>query len=325
MASTPPPPNNFFIPPIPRVNARQRGSLNTSFSFGPQSLVNSYIDANSSSSALDPNRSILQVSPIRPSPIRLLRRARESIGRHPLANDTTDIFQDTIDLSEGTADEQEEEVEWGMVDRMRLWRHDALMQHLFDSAAFWGDKILSWTSKPPSISGSGPSIQDRCIDDPNDAFWLAQTFFMTHQYARAEQLLIRAFPTSAVNHDVTKFPLTNGRAYPLVQFSTVHPNIAALSSKGKAREVPEPVSPSKRGMRLPVGPSSMVNAAVEYPNGASRLVDMSVACRYLAALCQVRLFLLTWLGYAHATSGTTREVAQRNRNVRRIKPISGFR
>ena len=148
MASTPPPPSNFFIPSIPRVNTRQRGSLNTSFSFGPQSLVHSYIEANSSSfSALDPNRSILQVSPIRPSPIRPLRRARESIGRHPLANDTTDIFQDTVDLSEGATDEQEEEVEWGMVDRMRLWRHDALMQHLFDSAAFWGDKILSWTSE----------------------------------------------------------------------------------------------------------------------------------------------------------------------------------
>jgi len=110
---------------------------------------------------------------------------------------------------------------------------------------------------------------------------------MTHQYARAEQLLIRAFPTPTVNHDVTKFPLTNGHAYPLVQFSTVHPNIAALSGKGKAREVPEPVSPPNHGVRLPVGPSSMVNAAVEYPNGASRLVDMSVACRYLAALCQV--------------------------------------
>jgi len=148
MASTPPPPNNFFIPPIPRVNPRQRGSLNTSFSFGPQSLVNSYIEANSGSSALDPNRSILQVSPSRPSPIRPLRRAGESIGRHPLANDTTDIFQDTTDLSEGLTDEQEE-VEWGMVDRMRLWRHDALMQHLFDSAAFWGDKILSWTSESP--------------------------------------------------------------------------------------------------------------------------------------------------------------------------------
>lgn len=154
MASTPPPPNNFFIPPIPRVNPRQRGSLNTSFSFGPQSLVNSYIEANSSSSALDPNRSILQVSPIRHSPIQPLRRARGSIGRHPLANDTTDIFQDTTDLSEDATDEQDEEVEWGMVDRMRLWRHDALMQHLFDSAAFWGDKILSWTSKLASVSPS---------------------------------------------------------------------------------------------------------------------------------------------------------------------------
>ena len=118
---------------------------------------------------------------------------------------------------------------------------------------------------------------------------------MTHQYARAEQLLVRAFPTPTVNHDVTKFPLTNGHPYPLVQFSTVHPNIAALSNKGKGREVPEPISPPKRGVRLPVGPSSMVNAAVEYPNGASRLVDMSVACRYLAALCQVRLPLSTIL------------------------------
>ena len=171
MASTPPPSSNFFIPSIPRVNPRQRGSLNTSFSFGPQSLVNSYIEANSSSvSALDPNRSILQVSPIRPSPIRPLRRARESIARHPLANDTTDIFQDTIDLPEGDTDEQEEEVEWGMVDRMRLWRHDALMQHLFDSAAFWGDKILSWTSKPLPHTRMGPRCSEsrrrrsqRCI------------------------------------------------------------------------------------------------------------------------------------------------------------------
>lgn len=151
-----------------------------------------------------------------------------------------------------------------------------------------------------------PGFYTHKSDDPNDAFWLAQTFFMTHQYARAEQLLVRAFPTPAVNHDVTKFPLTNGHAYPLVQFSTVHPNIAALSNKGKGREMPEPKSPSKIGIRLPVGPSSMVNAAVEYPNGASRLVDMSVACRYLAALCQVRLPFSTQFTHPKATSGTTR-------------------
>ena len=146
---TSPSANNFTIPlAIPRLQTRPRGSLNTSFSFGPQSLVNSYIEANSSTaSALDPNRSILQVSPIRPSP-RGSRKIRESGGRHPLANDTTDVFNDSLDISRNTDTDEfdEEEPEWGMIDRMRLWRHDALMQHLFDSAAFWGDKILSWTS-----------------------------------------------------------------------------------------------------------------------------------------------------------------------------------
>lgn len=32
----------------------------------------------------------------------------------------------------------------------------------------------------------------------------------------------------------------------------------------------------------------MVDVAVEYEGGVSRLVDMSVACRYLAAQCQMR-------------------------------------
>jgi anaphase-promoting complex subunit 6 len=62
---------------------------------------------------------------------------------HPLANDTTDVFQDSDD----DADDEYDSYEWGMVDRMRLWRHDALMQHLYETAAFWGDKILSWTSE----------------------------------------------------------------------------------------------------------------------------------------------------------------------------------
>lgn len=66
-------------------------------------------------------------------------RAKESAGRHPLANDT---FQD----SEVDADD-EDEYEWGMVDRIRLWRHDALMQHLYETAAFWGNKVVSWTSE----------------------------------------------------------------------------------------------------------------------------------------------------------------------------------
>ena len=159
MTSTPPPSNLFIIPPMPLLpspsSSRHRGSISSTFSFGPQHLVDSYLDANSSTisnlnSALDPNRSVLQASPLRSSP-RHHKKARSSISRlpHPLANDTTDIFQD----SEDDADD-ESEYEWGMVDRLRLWRHDALMQHLYETAAFWGDKILSWTSMPSFIPPS---------------------------------------------------------------------------------------------------------------------------------------------------------------------------
>lgn len=166
MASTPPPSNPYHSTPIgsaprlptPSSSRHPRGSIGSSFSFGPQHLVDSYIDANSStislsnnhSLALDPNRSVLPASPLRGSPRRTRKRQGDTAERrggggysgHPLANDTTDVFQESDDDAD-----DEDEYEWGMVDRMRLWRHDALMQHLYDTAAFWGDKIVSWTSE----------------------------------------------------------------------------------------------------------------------------------------------------------------------------------
>jgi anaphase-promoting complex subunit 6 len=50
-----------------------------------------------------------------------------------------------VDMDDEDDEEEEEEKSWSMVDSMRLWRHDAIMQHLYETAAFWGDKILSWT------------------------------------------------------------------------------------------------------------------------------------------------------------------------------------
>ncbi|KAF8737592.1 hypothetical protein AX14_012591 [Amanita brunnescens Koide BX004] len=141
-----------------------------------------------------------------------------------------------------------------MVDRMRLWRHDAMMQHLYETAAFWGDKILSWTN------------------DPNDAFWLAQTYFMTHQYSRAEQLLTRPFPINPPKPPNHLKPLTNG---------------LSSATKGKFREQDEP-QPHSTPSRLPVGPGGMIEVPEDLQDRVSRLVDMSVACRYLAAQCQVR-------------------------------------
>lgn len=59
------------------------------------------------------------------------------------------------------------------VDKLRLWRHDAIMQHQYKTAEFIGDKILELTS------------------DPNDAFWLAQVYYSNGNYYRARQLLAR--------------------------------------------------------------------------------------------------------------------------------------
>ncbi|KAK7206442.1 hypothetical protein BZA70DRAFT_276608 [Myxozyma melibiosi] len=65
------------------------------------------------------------------------------------------------------------QAELSQADRLRLWRHDALMQHQNQTAVFVGDTVLALT------------------DDPNDAFWLAQVHYNTGHYARARQLLMR--------------------------------------------------------------------------------------------------------------------------------------
>ena len=206
---------------------------------------------------------------MRSSP-RLHRRAKESTGRHPLANDTTDVFQESDDDAD-----DEDEYEWGMVDRMRLWRHDALMQHLYETAAFWGDKILTWTRKKIAFLCHLHAFIIHA-DDPNDAFWLAQTYFMTHQYSRAERLLTRPFPTAPPRRQSTPVPSTNGHLFP--------------SAKGKGREQDPPQLMQMQMPRLPMGPAGMIEVPEELQERVSRLVDMSVACRYLAAQCQVCQF-----------------------------------
>lgn len=96
---------------------------------------------------------------------------------------------------------------------------------------------------------------------------------MTHQYSRAERLLTRLFPTSPPKRPVSPTPALNGRPH---------------SSKGKGREREYDASQLMLAMpRLPMGPGGMIELPEEMQDRISRLVDMSVACRYLAALCQV--------------------------------------
>lgn len=69
----------------------------------------------------------------------------------------------------GTSGSNEEPL--SRAEKLRLWRHDAFMQHHYETAEYIGDKILSLTN------------------DANDAFWLAQVYFNRGDYLRAHTLL----------------------------------------------------------------------------------------------------------------------------------------
>ena len=58
--------------------------------------------------------------------------------------------------------------------RLRRWMHDAMKQHLYETAIFWGQQVVALETSEAAY---------------NDAYWLAQAYFLTHQYERAEQLL----------------------------------------------------------------------------------------------------------------------------------------
>jgi anaphase-promoting complex subunit 6 len=60
---------------------------------------------------------------------------------------SVEIEGDHVMGEEDSDEDEEEEVTWSMIDSMRLWRNDAIVQHMYETAAFWGDKILSWTGE----------------------------------------------------------------------------------------------------------------------------------------------------------------------------------
>ncbi|OWB79392.1 hypothetical protein B5S32_g3613 [[Candida] boidinii] len=69
--------------------------------------------------------------------------------------------------------ESEEEVPLTQAQKLRIWRHDALLQHHYETSIYIGDKVLSLTN------------------DPNDVFWLAQVHYMSGNYLTARNLLSR--------------------------------------------------------------------------------------------------------------------------------------
>lgn len=72
---------------------------------------------------------------------------------------------------------------------MRNWREDAMKHHLYDTAIFWGDKILSLETGQIAW---------------NDAYNLATAYFLTHRYAQAEHLLRTPLPLAHLEENEDK-------------------------------------------------------------------------------------------------------------------------
>jgi len=174
------------------------------------------------------------------------------------------------------------------------------------------------------------------LDDPNDAFWLAQVHFQTGQYARAERLLTRPFPAkpTLVSESTSTLAMTPA-PHPLGGFPPVSSS-SPVKGKGKAHNLIDLQSDSsfflsamggqpKVTVRPPVDqfdasfdgdeslraglhleandlldPDEKIRGgfgentaagdiAMMEEEGLSRLVDMSLTCRYLAARCQYQL------------------------------------
>lgn len=170
-------------------------------------------------------------------------------------------------------EEQEVEATWSMIARMRTWRQDAILQHLYETAAFWGDKILSWTG------------------EPNDAFWLAQTYFLTGAYVRAERILMAPLPPPRMPASSPgDGPLTNGKGKaPARSKSDELPLVASNADAADGSWMSEMIRQNEGGLWSALGETVGGDAAegVALKKGGAKMVDWSMPCRYLAALSMV--------------------------------------
>jgi len=91
--------------------------------------------------------STLSLSPRRPS----LANSGSTATTRPRRGTGLGYTMQADETSYMAEEEEEEVVPWTMVDRMRNWRNDAMTQHLYESAKFWGGKVLGLTGEPIAL------------------------------------------------------------------------------------------------------------------------------------------------------------------------------
>lgn len=171
---------------------------------------------------------------------------------------------------------------WTLTDRMRIWRNDALNQHLYTTAIFWGSKVFTKTR------------------DPNDGFWLAQSYFAGGMFSRAERVLTSSWDMESEENMPQQAHTQAGAK----QHSTGIGHV----DQTQHTHPRQPLQPSSSGSEhatfaesqtstLQTAPSTIRPTNANQLNGNGRhdadtacvrLIDISVACRYLAAQAMIR-------------------------------------
>jgi len=177
-----------------------------------------------------------------------------------------------------------------------VWRNDALNQHLYSTAIFWGSKVFTKTR------------------NPNDGFWLAQAYFAAGLYSRAERVLVGGWQVevgeedehehSERSKDKGKQPDTGEEDMTLDEDEIAPHNSDDPRSSATERAQAIPNAPrtaasqastlkanARKGHikfgKLPE-PHEVHDDLTGKQTKQLRLTDISVACRYLAAQAMVR-------------------------------------
>ncbi|SCU81118.1 LADA_0B11298g1_1 [Lachancea dasiensis] len=100
----------------------------------------------------------------------ILRRVSAATGSKGSKNASGGLETEEL-LDENQASNTIDIAQLPAAEKLRLWRHDSLMQHQYRTAEYIGDKVYAMTG------------------DPNDAFWLAQVYYNSGSYVRAVELL----------------------------------------------------------------------------------------------------------------------------------------
>lgn len=150
---------------------------------GPQSLRFPFRGATASRSS--PQRSSgLDDSRLGPPVTRSKRGSSEAANGSIIEHSLSEVLETDEPEEDGPGPVQRD---GHLLHRLRLWRQDAMEHHLYDTAIFWGEKIVCMEADPSQR--------------PNDAYFLAKAYFLTHQYGRAEHLL--TVPLPPINRPVT--------------------------------------------------------------------------------------------------------------------------